>query len=246
MSVSKQHILAEIRRLAEANDGTAPGLKKFTAETGINERDWLGDHWVRWSEAVVEAGYTPNALATRYDDDDVLGKLAELVLELGHYPVHGELLLRRKLDPSFPSVRPIRRLGGKQEVAAKLLDFIDRNPEFESIRANCEEVVVQKSRGTLTDDVGEIDDDETDFGYVYLMKSGRFYKIGRSNSVGRRERELAIQLPEKVELVHQISTDDPVGIEAYWHRRFADRRKNGEWFELTREDVKAFRRRKFM
>lgn len=79
-----------------------------------------------------------------------------------------------------------------------------------------------------------------------MIKSGRHYKIGRSNAVGRRERELAIQLPEKTALVHSISTDDPVGIEQYWHKRFADRRGNGEWFNLSRDDVKAFRRRKFM
>jgi hypothetical protein len=83
-------------------------------------------------------------------------------------------------------------------------------------------------------------------GYVYLLKSGKYYKIGRSKAPGRREYELAIQLPEPVVRVHTIETDDPGGIERYWHQRFSERRKNGEWFELRREDVFAFRRRKFM
>lgn len=85
-----------------------------------------------------------------------------------------------------------------------------------------------------------------DAGFVYLMKSGHFYKVGRSNSAGRREYELAIQLPEKAITVHTIRTDDPVGIEEYWHKRFDSKRKNGEWFALEASDVAAFRRRKFM
>lgn len=78
------------------------------------------------------------------------------------------------------------------------------------------------------------------------MKSGRFHKIGHSNAAGRREYELAIQLPEKLKTIHVIRTDDPTGIEAYWHNRFKDKRKNGEWFDLTAADVAAFKRRKFM
>ena len=88
---------------------------------------------------------------------------------------------------------------------------------------------------------------EPQLGYVYLAKSGRYYKVGKSNASGRREYELGLQLPEKLKMVHVIATDDPTGIEAYWHKRCEAKRKNGEWFDLDPADVAAFkRRRKFM
>ena len=104
--------------------------------------------------------------------------------------------------------------------------------------------------GTSPEANTDAPNDETEgidtMGFVYLLKSGRFYKIGRSNASGRREYELGIQLPEKATIVHRISTDDPVGIENYWHRRFDSLRKNGEWFALSIAEVRVFKRRKFM
>jgi hypothetical protein len=97
---------------------------------------------------------------------------------------------------------------------------------------------VDQQKNSISD--GEV------FGFVYLMKSGRYYKIGPSNSVGRRDYELAIQLPERLKTVHRIQTEDPVGIEEYWHKRFALKQKNGEWFDLDFADIKAFTRQKFM
>jgi hypothetical protein len=65
--------------------------------------------------------------------------------------------------------------------------------------------------------------------------------VARTSRI-RREGEVRSQFPEKLQPVHYIETDDPAGIEAYWHTRFAGKRKDGEWFALTAEDVRAFKR----
>jgi hypothetical protein len=81
-----------------------------------------------------------------------------------------------------------------------------------------------------------------------LLKLGREkrYKIGKAVLVERRTDQISQQLPENLELVHAIRTDDAYGIEDYWHRRFTTKNTKGEWFSLSRHDVEAFKRRKFI
>ncbi len=43
-----------------------------------------------------------------------------------------------------------------------------------------------------------------------------------------------------------METDDRYGTESYRHKRFAEKRVNGEWFELSKADIAVFRRRKFI
>ncbi len=76
--------------------------------------------------------------------------------------------------------------------------------------------------------------------------AGPFYKIGKTTNFKQRLGQIKLQLPYAVEVVHTIETDDINGIERYWHKRFADKRANGEWFVLTEADVAAFKSRSRM
>jgi hypothetical protein len=254
MSPTKEEILAHIRRIAEENDGCAPGIRQFLTETGIKRADWEGRYWARWRDAVGESGLHPNERTPRLDDGFILAKLADLTRELGHFPTISEINLYGRRSPGFPSRRPIRRrLGDKANWPMRLLKFCGESDtdEYSDVANICRREV-ERGPAVVDDAEGDVDSEgpesngEVKTGIVYLLRAGRHYKVGRTNSGDRRERELAIQLPERAEKVHEISTDDAAGIEHYWHRRFADRRKNGEWFALTASDIKAFKRRKFM
>jgi hypothetical protein len=240
--VTKSHILQEIKRTAEANGGNPLGMGRFKSETGIGPPDWKGKHWVRWSDALLEAGYVPDQLSRPGDTATVLDKYVGLVHELGHLPVEAELLLKRRGDGTFPAKNAFRRFGAKLELVGQVAKYCQCNAVYDDVVRLCEEYA-SHARPAAVD---EAEFRESEMGFVYLIKSGRFYKIGKSNAAGRREYELAIQLPEKAKRIHVIRTDDPSGIEAYWHKRFEAKRKNGEWFELNTTDVAAFKRRKFM
>lgn len=78
------------------------------------------------------------------------------------------------------------------------------------------------------------------------------HKIGCTRAPYRRVAEIANQSANGAKLLHLIATDDPEGIEDYWHRRFKDKRivginkPSGEWFQISAEEVEAFKRRKTM
>jgi Meiotically up-regulated gene 113 len=240
--VTKEHILEEIRRTAKLNGGGALGKIRFLAETGIKESDWFGKYWVRWSDAVREAGFKPNQKNEAHADEWLIAKLVLLARELGHFPLIGDLLMKRRRDVTFPHQTAFRRFGSKNQLISKVTSYCQEHEGFNDVLALCQPTIAVDK----LEPRGEIRKNQ-EVGYVYLGKSGRFYKIGMTNSAGRREWELAIQLPEKIKMVHVIKAiDDPAGIEEYWHRRFAAKRKNGEWFDLNAADVSAFRRRKFM
>lgn len=232
----RERILSEIKRLAAASAGKAPGRLAFEAETGIRVHEWYGVYWARWGDAVAEAGLSPNVMQKRLDRDAMLREIAQAARHFGKVPTYGELRIYGRSQPGFPSHTSISSAFGGVALAEALREWVAANPEFADIAASLPSIptapVPRPSRRAAD-------------GSVYVIQSGAHYKIGRSDELEGRVKEIRIALPDKAELVHVIATDDPAGIEAYWHRRFADRRANGEWFRLSVADVAAFKRRRF-
>jgi hypothetical protein len=239
--MDKAHIIREIKRTADANGGVPLGWRRFLTETGIKRSDWSGVHWARWGDAIREAGYEPNQLKEAIGTPELLDALASLTCELGRIPSAPDIRLRGRQDADFPDDRTFDRLGSKAEVVAQLLEHCRGREGFEAVVRLCEDYTPRQRAAEPEQAPGD-----AVMGYVYLVRMGRYHKIGMTNSVGRREYELNLQLPERTELVHVIPTDDPAGIEDYWHRRFAAKHTNGEWFLLDASDIAAFKRRKFM
>jgi hypothetical protein len=230
----RQQILSEVRRLALAYGGKAPGVRLFERETGIREGAWRGVYWARWGDAVREAGFAPNPKQGKLGEQFFLTKLAEACRNYGKFPTAMELRMYQKRDTEFPNVKSItRHFGSLVDAPGRLAEWARDNGEVDLITLLGFEGGSSRPASSIKE------------GIVYLIRSGAYYKIGRSEELERRVKEIRVALPEAASLVHAIRTDDPAGIEAYWHRRFADRRANGEWFKLERPDVAAFKRRKY-
>lgn len=238
--MNKEHIIKEIQRTPRENSDIPLGIGQFEKATDIKVSDWKGKHWARWGDAVREAGFNPNTLTTAYEENVLWGKYIELTRILGHFPVSAEINLQARNDKSFPSYSTFyNRYKSKAKLISRLAQYCEDRLGYEDIIALCNAVKTE----TLVND-SNIASQETRVGYVYLIQYGskREYKIGRTFNPLRREGEIRLQLPEKIEPIHYIETDDPSGIEKYWHNRFADKRKEGEWFALTSADVQAFKK----
>jgi hypothetical protein len=80
----------------------------------------------------------------------------------------------------------------------------------------------------------------TNGGHVYVIRDSDvtgYCKIGRSHNLRQRLDTFDTHLPFNVEVVTVIPCRDCVQAETILHRRFADKRRRGEWFELTDADI---------
>jgi hypothetical protein len=238
--MTRERIVEEIRRTTAENGGVPLGYRTFVDVTGIGTAQWKGKYWRSWNEAVQEAGFAPNRPKDPHGRETLILALTKLTAKLGHFPTQADASLEKRADPAFPGMSAFDKHLGKR---AAMVEHVRRYAtEHAAYRAVLNVLPEAEDDGAAGDAEGGAQVD----GAVYMLKLGRHFKIGKSFRVPQRHQEIAIELPEKPDVVHIITTDDPSGIETYWHKRFAAKRTNGEWFALTKVDVRAFKRRKFM
>ncbi len=210
----------------------------FKAETSIGESKWRGRYWARWGDALNEAGFQPNDWTKKSGATEVMSGVIVACRHFGRLPTNSEIEILRQTNPEVPAPNVIRsNIGNRSDLIAALTIYVVKDKALSDISAMLPKQDSIKVKRQPSSEPIE--------GFVYLIRSGDFYKVGRSDNAERRFKEITVALPDKAVLFHAIRTDDPPGIEAYWHRRFADRRSNGEWFKLNSQDISAFKKRKF-
>ncbi len=150
----------------------------------------------------------------------LLKSIVEMIAELQRFPTANDIKFLSKKNKNFADLESINSLGNHEEIVAAVTEFC--------IQFNLSELLLYCAIKTSS-------------GKVYLYKAGKYYKIGRTNDINRRDIEIKLQLPFEAKLIHSIETSDPVGIESYWHNLFKPRRQNGEWFLLSEMDVDLFK-----
>lgn len=236
--MDREDILDAMRRTAEENGGKPLGMARFERAAGVRQQDWL-PYWSRFGDLQRDAGLEPNRLNRAYDDTFLIEHLVALARENGRLPTSREIVTKHHADPSFPDATVYQRRWKHAALIQAVRDYCAGRPDCADIVAMVEPLAQQRpsQAGEPTLGMGG------SYGFVYLVQAHRGeFKIGRTNLVDRRLSELGVTSAVEQQLVHEIKTDDPAGVEAYWHRRFEAKRMRGEWFKLDAADVRAFKR----
>ena len=83
-------------------------------------------------------------------------------------------------------------------------------------------------------------------GYIYVLKSGPYYKIGYADDVEQRLKQVSNavkpdDLVDPIELLFSFSTTSKLLAEKMLHEYFSSKRVKGEWFALSDHSVETLR-----
>lgn len=78
---------------------------------------------------------------------------------------------------------------------------------------------------------------EESIGGIYIIEISGYHKIGMTTNLSNRMTQLNTSSPIKPTLVKWFPCDDYIEREIKLHKLFQDKRRHGEWFDLTPDDL---------
>lgn len=79
-----------------------------------------------------------------------------------------------------------------------------------------------------------------DAAFIYLIKCGKLYKIGKAVDVDKRLKELSTGSAYPLTVKHKVTSLAAGKLESWLHQKFKPWRVRGEWFELPIESTRWF------
>jgi len=244
---TKEEVIKRLQKWSAENNGRTPGEQNFyeNIQIGIYDLHKLG--WANWRELVVAAGLIPNKFdKTKYSSDQLCDLFIGAIREKNKWPTRGELEVKHHQDFNFPDAGTFYKKLGlvlNGDLPSTILKYIKGKKGYDDVIKVCNSSIEKNIDSEESSAIGKI-------GYVYLLKSrlgsATAYKIGKTNDPERRMIELNQPSNEQY-LIWKIETDDPSGVEKYWHDRFVSKRlyphkAKTEWFKLNSSDIKSFKR----
>lgn len=160
-------------------------------------------------------------LMEKYDFDYTKVSLQEMDEIVDHCPLYDPKLLR----------------SGK-EWEENAVKFVAHYKWFKRMQMFKESQMLKQSKDVPKDPFSPANYPEVK-GFVYIIKEHKYntYKIGKTKNLKQRMNLFGVKLPFKIEIVHIIASDDYSEIETELHKTFAEKRLEGEWFDLSDEDI---------
>lgn len=138
--------------------------------------------------------------------------------------------LHQLFADTFFDLEPRENLPGGARAVSSVRAPIRRNDPIPRERLDPIEVVGEPS-------------DAPRGGYVYVLQSAYGFKVGRTRNMPSRMRAFGVKLPIMYTIPLCAWFDDHIEAEANYHRLFADKHINGEWFKLEEQDITMIRLR---
>jgi len=142
----------------------------------------------------------------------------EITLNGGYCPNYEELILVKKCLNNF-----IKSLGKEPQ---QKIDEHNREVEEENYNAQLETRYSPKLPK------------EPIRGYIYILKSRKFYKIGRTKNPESRLKTYQTENPHGIKVIEMTEVYDYEKAEATLLSRFEPKKQTGEWFNFNLNDVK--------